>query len=177
MRAELERRSEIPNVSTRTDSAGRRQPARKTTPKTTPKPPVKSVPARDDIGLDGAGEITRKDARIEELQAEKHQLELKNIGLRSEVEELKAATPTAEALARITLTQFLALMPPAWLPQLTARVAGHLSAAELVDALENRLQRDGINVSAQLQKIRTRIEQCRPEIDLKAMPAVAGMEH
>jgi ParB-like nuclease domain len=33
VRAELERRSEIPNVSTRTDSKGRKQPARKTTTK------------------------------------------------------------------------------------------------------------------------------------------------
>jgi hypothetical protein len=33
VRAELERRSEIPNVSTRTDSKGRQQPARKTTAK------------------------------------------------------------------------------------------------------------------------------------------------
>ena len=46
---------------------------------------------RDNIGPASNDEITRKDARIEELQADKRRLEIENIGLRSEVEETKAA--------------------------------------------------------------------------------------
>jgi len=45
---------------------------------------------RDNIGPASNDEITRKDARIEELQADKRRLEIENIGLRSEVEETKA---------------------------------------------------------------------------------------
>src|SRR5262249_54491476 len=66
VRAELERRSEIPNVSTRTDSNGRKQPARKTTTKP---PPVSE----------------------QVLQQRAAAAERKNIGLRSQVEETKAA--------------------------------------------------------------------------------------
>ena len=45
--------------------------------------------ARYDIGTVSNGEIARKDARIDELQAEKRRLEIENVGLRSEVEEAK----------------------------------------------------------------------------------------
>jgi hypothetical protein len=97
VRAELERRSEIPNVSTRTDSKGRKQPARKTT--TRPPPvseevlqqraaaakrihaPMGGTRVRDDTDPASNGEIARKNARIEELQADK---------LHGEVEETKA---------------------------------------------------------------------------------------
>jgi hypothetical protein len=55
---------------------------------TTPtRPPLKDT--RDEIGLP-SGEITRKDTPIEELQAEKRQLEIENVGLRSEIQEAKA---------------------------------------------------------------------------------------
>ena len=105
VRAEKEGRGEIPHVETRTDSKGRKQPARKTTTKP---PPVSAEvlqqraaaaeyiralmggKTRDDIGPVSNDEITRKDARIEELQADKRRLEIENIGLRSEVEETKA---------------------------------------------------------------------------------------
>ena len=105
VRAEKEGRGEIPHVETRTDSKGRKQPARKTTTKP---PPVSAEvlqqraaaaeciralmggKTRDDIGPASNDEITRKDARIEELQADKRRLEIENMGLRSEVEETKA---------------------------------------------------------------------------------------
>ena len=106
VRAQLERRSEIPNVSTRTDSKGRKQPARKT--KTKPPPlseevlqqraaaaerirPLMGGQTRDDIGPASNDEIMGKDACIEKLQADKCRLEIENIGLRREVEETKAA--------------------------------------------------------------------------------------
>src|SRR6516164_8470569 len=104
VRAEKEGRG-VPHVETRTDSKGRKQPARKTTTK--PPPVSEEVlqqraaaaeciraliggKTRDDIGPASNDEITRKDARIEELQADKRRLEIENIGLRSEVEETKA---------------------------------------------------------------------------------------
>ena len=106
VRAELERRSEIPNVSSRTDSKGRKQPARKTTTKP---PPVSAEvlqqreaaaghirgrmgrnKVRDDIGSQSAGECERLRARNEELQAQLTHFEFQNIALRGEVGELKA---------------------------------------------------------------------------------------
>jgi hypothetical protein len=53
--------------------------------------PQETKAARDDIGGVSNGEIARKDARIDELQSEKRRLEIENVGLRSEVEEAKAA--------------------------------------------------------------------------------------
>src|SRR5262249_21322450 len=106
VRAELERRSEIPNVSSRTDSKGRKQPARKTTTKP---PPVSAEvlqqreaaagrfrgrmggnKVRGDIGSESAGECERLRARNEELQAQLTHFEFQNIALRGEVGELKA---------------------------------------------------------------------------------------
>jgi hypothetical protein len=49
--------------------------------------PQATVAAGDDIGPDSAGEIARLNARIDELQAEKRQLEIKAVGLRSEIDE------------------------------------------------------------------------------------------
>jgi ParB/Sulfiredoxin domain len=46
--------------------------------------------SRDDVGPDSTGEIERKLARLEELEAENHRLRRENIALKSEVEELKA---------------------------------------------------------------------------------------
>jgi hypothetical protein len=105
VRAEMEATGDVSKLDTRTDSKGRKQPARKTTTK--PPPVSEEVlqqraaaaeriralmggKTRDDIGPASNDEITRKDARIEELQADKRRLEIENIGLRSEVEETKA---------------------------------------------------------------------------------------
>jgi hypothetical protein len=77
---------------------------------------------------------------VDKLQAENRRLEIKITGLESEVEEAKAAR------------------------------ADHLGALQLVDLLERRLERHGINATAQLQKIRKQIKQSRPEINLTAVP-------
>jgi predicted RNase H-like nuclease (RuvC/YqgF family) len=53
----------------------------------TRRPPT---PARDDIGPASAGEVARRNARIDELQNDTHRLEIGTVGLRSENEELKA---------------------------------------------------------------------------------------
>jgi hypothetical protein len=71
-----------------------------------PLPAVKPVPSedaasRDDVGPASNGEIERKGACIEELQAEKRRLQIENIGLRSEVEEAKAASKSVVADAAI----------------------------------------------------------------------------
>jgi Protein of unknown function (DUF3102) len=55
---------------------------------------------RDDIGPASAGELVRKDARIEGLQAEKWRLEIKITGLESEIAELKNANREPASAAR-----------------------------------------------------------------------------
>ena len=135
VRAEKEGRGEIPHVETRTDSKGRKQPARKTTRKP---PPVSAEvlqqreadirgrmggnKVRDDIGSESAGEIARLNARIDELQAEKRQLEIRAVGLRREIDELKAAAegaPKARTISELVAT----------LPQLdTSMTTGEIDA-------------------------------------------------
>jgi hypothetical protein len=46
--------------------------------------------AQQDVGPQSTGEVERLRARVDELQAEKRQLEIKTAGLESEIEELKA---------------------------------------------------------------------------------------
>jgi Protein of unknown function (DUF3102) len=55
--------------------------------------------SRNDIGPTGAGEVARLQAQVDELEVEKRRLESENVGLRSEIEKLKArlaavTTPT-----------------------------------------------------------------------------------
>jgi hypothetical protein len=113
VRKEEEDVGKIPHVETRTDSRGREQPASKPKPAEAakrgaiqpankaaarPTPPPPQAAARGDIGPASSSELERLRARVEELQAEKRRLEIENIGLRSEIDELKArltATPPA----------------------------------------------------------------------------------
>ena len=46
--------------------------------------------AREDIGPNSLGEVTRLNALVEELQNEKRRLEIENLVLRSEIEKLTA---------------------------------------------------------------------------------------
>jgi hypothetical protein len=123
VRADLERRSEIPNVKTRTDSKGRQQPAKKATKKTQKKKkkpaesePVESttttttVGTRDDIGATSAGEVERLEARIRELEHQKRCLELKIVGLESENDELK--TENAALRAKLEAAVATHHLPP-----------------------------------------------------------------
>jgi ParB-like chromosome segregation protein Spo0J len=157
VRHEQERREEIPHVENRKDSKGRRQPARKVVSSKTsaaPKPKSRSSPttiaapatvtqptaqARDDAGADSTGEVERMRARIDELQAEVCQRDIKIVGFESHVEELQqlaksqllqiaAATcqieefKTKHRFRDVTGKDFLAVitelnMPVAWTPE------------------------------------------------------------
>ena len=118
VRREMEARSEIPNVSTRTDSRGRGQPARKTRKPTRPpaapppkadgqairdaaatrvqapvsgqpEPQVALKPPADDIGPNGVAEAERLRVRVEELQAQVRQRDITIEGLRRDIAELQ----------------------------------------------------------------------------------------
>jgi hypothetical protein len=104
VRAEKEATGEISPVEKRVgkDRKARKQPVKKATTAKSPRAAqekateaqetkaARKPKSRDDIGPASNDEITRKDARIEELQADKRRLEIENMGLRSEVEETKA---------------------------------------------------------------------------------------
>jgi hypothetical protein len=111
VRKELEGRSEIPNVSKRTDTKGRRQPARKQRSSSKSNdigkmPLLKAAVAFVDA-TNSAGEQTkaavfapataddsvRLQERIGELEDENQQLKIKLGGAQSEIAELKAARP------------------------------------------------------------------------------------
>jgi hypothetical protein len=94
VRAEKEATGDVSTVDTRTDTKGRKQPAKKAKKA---KQPAKSEPvesaapaSRGDVGADSANEIKRLLARNEELENKNRQLEIKSKGLESEVEELRA---------------------------------------------------------------------------------------
>jgi hypothetical protein len=97
VRHELVARSEIPNVEVRTDTKGRKQPAKK--PPTKPpgaKPADKprntpSDNSNKDVAPASSGETERKLARLEELEHENVRLRRENLALRSENDELRAA--------------------------------------------------------------------------------------
>jgi hypothetical protein len=137
VRRDLEARGEIHHVSTRTDTKGRQQPAKKAPTKRTkqtkkaPGPhevlmdrpaPVQSEPlgsttttitavgTRDDIGATSAGEVERLEARIRELENQKRCLELKMTGLQSENDELK--TENAELRAKLEAATMTYHLPP-----------------------------------------------------------------
>jgi hypothetical protein len=110
VRAEMEATGDVSKLDTRTDSKGRKQPARKTTTKPPPvseevlqqraaaerirAPMGRPKPAHDDIGADSGGEIKRLRERNEELENENACLRRENLALRSEIDELRARLPT-----------------------------------------------------------------------------------
>jgi hypothetical protein len=101
-RAEMEATGDVSKLDTRTDTRGSRQPVHKGRAAA---PQVRlieralaaktAVAARDDIGPNSAGKIARLNARIDELQIEKRELEIKAVHLRSEIRKLKAAAESA----------------------------------------------------------------------------------
>jgi ribosomal protein S14 len=117
VRAEMETKGDVSKLDTRRDSKGRKQPAKKPqraaanatgAEKTSNKnngakpsgaantaPASPTTPARNDIGSASTSEAERLRARNEELENEKLRLEIENTGLRSEIEEAKAAAKPA----------------------------------------------------------------------------------
>ncbi len=100
VRGNLEARGEVPHVATRKDAKGRRQPARKPERHKVPTESQKRVARR--VTLQGAApmgaakaksevnEVARLRTRIQELEAEVHQLNHEKLALQSEVDELRA---------------------------------------------------------------------------------------
>ena len=114
VRAEMETKGDVSKLDTRRDSKGRKQPAKKPpraaanatgAEKTSNKnngaklsgaantaPASPTTPGRNDIGSASTSEAR---ARNEERENEKRRLEIENTGLRSEIEEAKAAAKPA----------------------------------------------------------------------------------
>jgi hypothetical protein len=105
VRAEMEATGDVSKLDTRTDSKGRKQPARKTTTK--PPPVSEEVlqqraaaaeriralmggKTRDDIGPASNDEIARRTRSSRNCKPTSADLKIENIGLRSEVKETKA---------------------------------------------------------------------------------------
>ena len=100
VRGNLEARGEVPHVATRKDAKGRRQPARKPERHKVPTESQKQVARR--VTLQGPArmgaakaksemnEVARLRTRIQELEAEVHQLNHEKLALQSEVDELRA---------------------------------------------------------------------------------------
>ena len=107
VRAELEAKGDVSKLDTRSDTQGRKQPVKKRAAKgatanrktaAAKTEEAEALAAREakaqtlqDVGENSAGELARLNARVDELQNEKHRLEIKNIGLVSENDELRAA--------------------------------------------------------------------------------------
>jgi chaperonin cofactor prefoldin len=100
VRAEKEATGDVSTVDTRVDTKGRKQPAKKdkiAKPKSKIAKLDKTSAAREaqaravqDVGPTSNGELERLRARNEELENKIRRLEIENVGLRSEVERLKA---------------------------------------------------------------------------------------
>ncbi len=98
VRKELEGRSEIPNVSKRTDTKGRAQPARKPASNKPSKDAAEAAViereaaalAKQDVGPYSAGEVEQLRVQVDELGAAKRLLEIQIEGYANEIAELKA---------------------------------------------------------------------------------------
>jgi hypothetical protein len=87
VRDHLEKTGDVVTVTTSIDTKGRQQPAHKPPTKPQPAPAPAGPTARDDDGPTSVAEIARRDARIDQLQADKHRLEIENAGLRREIDK------------------------------------------------------------------------------------------
>jgi hypothetical protein len=94
-------------------------------------------------------------------------LEIENVGLRSEIEELQAATAQSAAdlkaaLSRLSVAGVLHILPDTTKRALTHRAVEHLSAAELLDALERKLPGSppSVAVRGAISTLRSVIDGC-----------------
>jgi hypothetical protein len=105
-RAKGEDVGSIPHVPTRTDSKGRRQPARKPERRTVPaesqKRAARQVAKRVAAAIveSEVNEVARLRARVQELEIEVDQLKRENLDLQSEVDELRGTRLMQGAVAR-----------------------------------------------------------------------------
>jgi hypothetical protein len=91
---------DVSKLTTRRDSKGRNQPAKKKrgkTPSETPARPIHTgiyaPEKRGDIGPNSGGEAEHQRVRNEELERENRRLARENAALRREIEELRARLP------------------------------------------------------------------------------------
>ena len=136
------------------------------------------------------GECESLRARIDEQQTSIDHFVSQNGELRRQVKDLEARqkpfapdsiatlsdAELTEALTALGFERFLQVVPTEWGSKLAAaaKPSARGTASQLVDTLEGRLRRDGIEAAAQLRKLRDRINQHKPKIDLKVVPAMGA---
>jgi hypothetical protein len=138
--------------------------------------PVASAPVGSQARIGGlAHEVRVRDIRIHALEGEIADLNTAAAEGSQQPADLVAVwnngtdAELAAGLAVIGLDAVLRVMP-SW----TTVFAGDPSAARLTDLLQYRLERAGIDASAQLRKIRALVNSKPPTIDLTAVPAAGA---
>jgi Protein of unknown function (DUF3102) len=91
----------------------------------------------DRITADNNDEIARLTARIDELQNEKRQLEIKSLGLQDEINQLKTAQHAE--LRKLDTSKLLNLLSAKTREEIKRRVVGLLTVDELLAELERKL--------------------------------------
>jgi hypothetical protein len=173
-RAKGEDVGSIPHVETRTDTKGRAQPAKRT--RNLARGPIhRAMELGEDVMVRIKG-TSLDDAR------ELDELIVLNRGavpgtLTDIVQELVAAAAAGVPVSAVGYVRsggaYRRDPIAAKAAEPTIEALEHLTASQLVDALEKRLHRDGIEAPVQLRKIRNCIEQSKPhpQLELVANPA------
>jgi hypothetical protein len=127
-------------------------------------------------------QIARGRAKLEANSARLRNLSLSNalrVIKKSEPPGSKSSRPAAKTKKHATSLDALGWWSGASLEERrhflegvgVSQVVGHLSAVRLLDLLEGRLERDGINAAAPLKKLRELVDRSKTTLDLKALPA------
>jgi hypothetical protein len=137
------------------------------------------------LAADNQGEIERLLARIQELEHDTRRLETENVGLRSEVAELKAtrtldplawskASPheREDFLAGIEWRELRAAIPPAW--GLEGRMLRAVSTEKIFGELERRLppnlwKKHKAAITAVCQALESSEQHAGPILDLEVI--------
>jgi hypothetical protein len=144
--------------------------------------------ARDDIGSASISKSVRETACIEDLREERRRLEIENVGLRSELEEVKAtldpgawskaSSPEREYfLDNIDRCELLAAVPKAW--ALEGHMLRAVSNAKLLSELERRLpaklwKKHQAALKAIIAALDPPDQHTGPTLDLEAIPITDG---